>query len=368
VRRLLALVLLLTALGAGAASAQQTPEQIIAQARAKFDEFQPESAQALLERVLSPNSGATPAQQVRAWVLYGITQLWRDNAAGAQQAFRQALLREPTLQVDSLEFLHENLLRTFNSERVLVAPAPAAPAPVAPVVVRLTVAVEVPPDTQLRVTGEVLPLTVRPSRRARGIVTVSPADAPTVIVWGDTLPAGATGALGWNLRTREGVLATPGRYALRVTAVDSVGEVSGTIEHVLVVSRVEADTQPLPPPLAESDFAPETLLLRRGSPGAVLIGACLGAAAALLPSALGRTELNQGLSGDGTAYVVAASVTVAGLAGFLGGHRVRPMPENALQNAELRQRDEADRAAIQAANALVRENAPVRVQLEGAEP
>jgi hypothetical protein len=368
VRRLLALVLLLTALGAGAASAQQTPGQIIAQARAKFDEFQPESAQALLERVLSPNSGATPSEQVRAWVLYGITQLWRDNAAGAQQAFRQALLREPLLRVDSLEFLHENLLRAFNAERILVAPAPVAPAPAAPVVVRLTVTAEVPRDTTLAAEGDLLPIAPRPSRLARGVVTVSPADAPTVVVWGDTLPAGAAGALGWNLRTREGVLATPGRYALRVTAVDSVGEVSGTIEHVLVLSRVEVDTQPLPPPLAASDFAPETLLLRRGSPGAALIGAGLGAAAALLPAALGRSELNQGLSGDGTAYVVAASVTVAGLAGFLGGHRVRPMPENALQNADLRRRDEESRTAIQAANALARESAPVRVQLEGAGP
>jgi hypothetical protein len=65
---------------------------------------------------------------------------------------------------------------------------------------------------------------------------------------------------------------------------------------------------------------------------------------------------------------VAASVTVAGLAGFLGGHRVRPMPENALLNAELRRRDEESRTAIQAANALARESAPVRVQLEGAGP
>ena len=366
-RRLLALVLLLTALGAGAASAQQTPAQLIAQARGKFDEFQPESAQALLELVLSPNSGATPQQQVRAWVLYGISQLWRDNAAAAQQAFRQALQRDPTLRVDSLEFLHENLLRAFNSERVLVAPAPA-PGPAAPVVVQLTVTAEVPRDTTLSAEGNLLPITLVLSRLARGIVTVSPADAPTVIVWGDTLPAGVSGALGWNLHDQNGNVVPSGRYALRVTAMDSVGEVSPTIERGLVVARTEADTQPLPPPLAPSAFEPETRPLKRASPSVLLIAAGFGAAAALLPSALGRTELSQGLSGDGTAYVVAASVTAAGLAGFLGGHRVQPMPENALRNAELRQRDEASRAAIRAANALARESAPVRVRLEGAGP
>jgi hypothetical protein len=368
VRRLLALVLLLTALGAGAASAQQTPAQLIAQARAKFDEFQPESAQALLERVLSPNSGATPQQQVRAWVLYGISQLWRDNAAAAQQAFRQALQREPTLRVDTLEFLHENVRAAFNAERIIVAPAPAAPGPAAPVVVRLTVTAEVPRDTTLSAEGNLLPITLVPSRQARGMVTVSPAEAPTVIVWGDTLPAGAAGALGWNLHDQNGNVVSSGRYTLRVTAMDSVGEVSPTIERVLVVARTEADTQPLPPSLAPSAFEPETRPLKRASPSVLLIGAGFGAAAALLPSALGRTELSQGLSGDGTAYVVAASVTAAGLAGFLGGHRVQPMPENALRNAELRQRDEASRAAIRTANALARESAPVRVRLEGAGP
>ena len=65
---------------------------------------------------------------------------------------------------------------------------------------------------------------------------------------------------------------------------------------------------------------------------------------------------------------VAASVTMAGLAGFLGGHRVQPIPENALRNEELRQRDEANRAAIRAANARAQESAPVRVRLEGAGP
>jgi len=362
VRRLLTLVLLLAALGAGTALAQN-PAELIAQARAKFDEFQPESAQVLLERVLSPNSGATSTQMVRAWVLYGIAQLWRDNAAGARQAFRQALQRNPTLRVDSLDFLHENLLREFNAERVVVAaPAPAAPA--APVVARLTVAVDVPLDTTLAVEGNLLPVTPRPSRRARGVVTVSPADAPTVILWGDTLPAGATGALGWNLRGRDGALVAPGRYALHVSAVDSSGEESAPVQRIVAVERLPADTTPIPPPLTGADFRPETLRTRGGSIGSVMVGGVLAAAAAALPTALGRTELNRGLSGDGTAYVAAGALAVAGVVGLLTGQQARYSPENTQYNEELLVAHGQERQRIVAANAAALARAPVRVRLE----
>jgi hypothetical protein len=357
--------MLLLALGAGAASAQQGPAQLIAQARAKFDEFQPESAQVLLERVLSPNSGASPSQQVRAWVLYGIAQLWRENAPGARQAFRQALQREPALRVDTLDFLHENLLATFNAERVLVAPAAAVPGPAAPVVARLTVSVDVPRDTTLAAEGNLLPIMPRPSRRARGIVTVSPADAPTVILWGDTLPAGASGALGWTLRGRDGALVEPGRYALHVSAVDSTGEESAPIQRIVTVERMLADTQAVPPPLTASAFRPDTIRTRGGSVTSVLVGAGFAAAAAILPTALGRTEINSGLSGDGTAYVAAGSVALAGLIGFLAGERVQYVPENVQYNEELRQQDAEARTRITAANALARERAPVRVRIEG---
>jgi hypothetical protein len=200
------------------------------------------------------------------------------------------------------------------------------------------------------------------------VVAVAPADAPAAVLWSDTLPAGATGALGWNLRGRDGALVAPGRYAVLVTAVDSAGGISQTVERVVVLSRVPADTQAMPAPLTASAFAPETLQVRHGSPAAILLGMGLGAAAAVLPSALGRPELNKSLAGDGTAYVVAGSVTVAGLVGFLAGHRVRPMPENARRNAELRQQDAANRVAITAANLRARQNAPMRVRLEGSGP
>lgn len=370
-RKILLAFLLLSLAAAAAppsARAQAGVGTLLTQARAQLEQFNTDSATALLERALAREAGATQAQQVRANVLYGIAQLSRGNPTAARRAFRLALQLSPTERVDSLEFLEpENLLREFNAERQAVAPAAGLVAPVA-AVARLTVQVDVPPDTVLAVRDDRLPILPRPSRHATATVAVGPADAPTVVIWGDTLRAGASGALGWDLRARAGALIAPGRYALRVTAMDSAGEVSPTIERVLVVSRVEPDTQPVPALLTPSAFEPETLRLKRSSPTVLLVGVGLGAAAALLPDAMARTELNEGRGRDATQFVIAGSVTVAGIVGFLAGHRVQPVPEAARRNAELRQRDAANRQAIARANAQAHADAPVRVRLEGSGP
>jgi hypothetical protein len=364
--RKLFVLLLLIGVSVPKLRAQSNVASLIAGARVQLEQFNTDSTSALLERALAPTSGATTAQRVRAYVLYGIAQLSARNPAGARQAFRRALQLNPAERVDSLEFLEpETLLREFNAERAAVVAA--APAP-AVAIERLTVQVALPADTTLAVTDGRLPISPLPSRKARATVAVAPADAPSAVLWADTLPAGASGSLGWSLRGRDGVLVPPGRYAVLVTAMDSAGGISQTVEKVVVVSRLPADTQVLAPPLAPSAFAPETLRLQHASPAAILLGVGLGAAAAFLPSALGRPELNQGLTGDGTAYAVAGSVTVAGLVGFLAGHRVQPLPENALKNAELRRQDAASRAAIITANAAAREAAPIRVRLEGSSP
>jgi hypothetical protein len=354
-----------------AARAQDGVGALLAEARAQLERFQTDSASALLERALAREAGATPAQQVRANVLYGIAQLSRGNPTTARRAFRLALQLSPTERVDSLEFLEpDNLLREFNAERQAVGPITALAEPVAPAVLLppLTVQVDVPADTELAPRVHRLPVLPRPSRPATVTATIGPSNAPTVVLWGDTLRVGASAALGWDLHDRQGNVVPSGRYALRVTAMDSVGEVSPTIERVLVVSRNEADTQPQPPPLAPSTFEPETRLLKRASPAVLLVGAGLAAAAALLPEVLARTELTEGRDRDGTQLVIAGSVTLAGIVGFLAGHHEQLIPEAARRNADLRQRDAASRQAITNTNAETRANAPVRVRLEAGGP
>ncbi|MGA2382548.1 MAG: hypothetical protein ABSG61_03855 [Gemmatimonadales bacterium] len=363
--------LLLVVVQAHTLRAQVDVAASIAGARAQLDQFNPDSASALLERALTPNSGASKEQRVRAYVLYGIAQLSSKNVSAARLAFRQALQLNPSERVDSLEFLQpENLLTEFNSERLALAPAPEAPAaPAVAAPVPLTVQLALPADTTLPVADARLPIFLAPSRAARAAVAIASAAAPAAPLWADTLPLGATGAVGWDLRGRDGALVAPGRYRVTATAVDSAGSAAPAVTRVVVISRAPADTQALPPPLPRSAFLPEFTSVSHRSASGLLVGVGLGAAVALLPSALGRPELNKGLGSDGTAYLVAGSVAIAGVIAFVaGGQERHPLPENVQKNAALRQQDAASRAAIVEANARARQNAPVRVQPEGGKP
>lgn len=369
-REALVLAALVCALAvwAGAARAQ-SPAARLDSARTLVRNGEYDSAAAMLNPVFR-NARTTPAQRSRAFLYSAAALFMKENMVLSGQSrdmIQRSLRADSSVRVDDdLNTDAPGIRDQFETLRREMYPPEAAPR--APAVAPLLVQPAMLPDAVLPVTGGRFPVAPHPSRRARAFVALTRSDAPGVVFWSDTLEADSAGPLAWDLRFRDGTLVQPGRYELRVWAVDTAGERSPTVERTLEISRIVADTQPLPPPLPLAAFAPETLRLRRGSPGAVLLGAGFGAAAALLPAVLGRTELNQGLSGDGTAYVVAASVTAAGLAGFLGGRRVQPMPENALRNAELRRRDEASRAAIRAANTLARESAPVRVQVEGAGP
>ena len=365
---------LLVGIHVHAARAQGDVASLIAAARANLEQFNPDSASAFLERALAPNSGATKAERTRAYVLYGIAQLSVKNVSTARQAFRQALELSPAERVDSLEFLEpEDLLTVFNSERIALGPVPQSqPAPVsptpAPQPAALTVELGLPADTVMPLTGGRLVITPKPSRAASTVVSVASPAAPAVPIWTDSLPAGVTWSLGWDLRGRDGALVPPGRYTVTATAVDSAGT-SQHVRRTLVISRAAADTQPLPPALPRSAFLPEATVVSHRSATGLLLGAGLGAAAAMLPSVLGRPELNKGLGGDGTAYLVAGSVAIAGVIAFIsGGSERHPLPDNVRRNAELRQQDAANRAAIAAANARALEAAPMRVRVEGGAP
>jgi hypothetical protein len=124
-------------------------------------------------------------------------------------------------------------------------------------------------------------------------------------------------------------------------------------------------TQSAPRSLAESALLPETLQVRHRSMVTLLAGAGLGAAAAFIPTALGRAEVNKGLAGDGTVYVVAGSVTVAGLVGFLNGRRAEYSAANARHNDSLRSQYEERAQAANRANELARRQPPIRLVREG---
>ena len=112
------------------AGAQETvASRLIAQARQQIEEINPDSAAVLLRQALESRAGATMAEKLRAFVLYGVTELTAGRTDGARRTFREALALEPTLRVDSLAELHESLVSTFERERSAIIGADARPLP-----------------------------------------------------------------------------------------------------------------------------------------------------------------------------------------------------------------------------------------------
>ena len=219
-------------------------------------------------------------------------------------------------------------------------------------------------DTILSPSEEHLPIGARPGRPMAVVATVASESQPSVVLWrSDTLPAGAAGGLAWDLRTSRGEGLPSGRYVLEVTAHDSVGG-AARARRTLVVTQLAADTQPLPRPLAPRDLEPETVDVRQTAPWAIFIGVGAG----LLPSLIGRHELNDGRRGDPKAWLVAGSVTAAGFVSFFVGHRHEFSAENAARNTQLRRERDERLAIVSEANARARAVAPCRIQVEGSDP
>lgn len=224
--------------------------------------------------------------------------------------------------------------------------------------------VSVSADTILFPGEERLPIGVRVGRAARFVAVLLPAEGGGSAVWrSDTVPSGRADGLAWDLRVAGGRVVETGRYTLRVTALDTAGPAT-SVEVVLVITRLPADTQPPPLPLASSEILPETLVVGQTTPWAIFIGTAI----AVLPRLMGRGALNDGLPGDGRALAVAASVTAAGFVAFFAGRHPEFSRENARLNAERRSEYEEHRASIEAANARAREAPPIRVQRERGGP
>ncbi len=330
-----------------AANAQGT---LVEGARAQLEQLNPDSAYRLLERALAPAAGTAGAERVRAFTLLGISELLRGNRGAARQSFEQALRLDPVLRVDSLAELHADTRVVFGEVRAALTPVRQP----------FVVALDMPADTTVAPLAGQLRLDVRPSARARAVVSV---ETPTAVLWSDTQTVDITGRVLWGLTGADGVPVPDGRYLLRVTATDlEFGQAAPLIERTLLVERTESDTTPLPPPLDASALLPESQRLARASPSRLVVAALLGAGAALAPAVLGAGDVARG--GNGRATLVAGAVSLAGIVGFLSGHRLRPLPENAAYNRELRERDEQRRGTIAAENARRLAAAPLRIRIE----
>ena len=163
-RLLLALSLVLTTVfGVEPARAQTSARRLIEDAREQIDELNIDSAGALLRAALDPASDAGRGDRMRGLVLLGITELILGREQGARQAFRQALVLDPTLRVDSLADLSSDLPSIFNGERAAVSDA-------APTQLGVLQVQGMPADAELQVNG--IPWSVPRQQVAEGLYRI----------------------------------------------------------------------------------------------------------------------------------------------------------------------------------------------------
>ena len=229
----------------------------------------------------------------------------------------------------------------------------------------LLLAVEMPTDTQVAPRGGVFVIAASPSHRAEIRLRIEQLSQPRSPVEADSQLAVTTAAFHWDLRLHDGSLLPPGRYALAVTARDSAGHTAPAIERTLEVERVAVDTLAHPAPPPASAFAPESRRLKHASGLVVVAGLALAAGAISLDDALGNSAMRTGLPRATGSYVVAGSLSLAGLVGFLAGHRTQLLPQNVIRNQELREQYARNLQAVITENTRRRSEAPVRIRVIG---
>ena len=206
---------------------------LVASARAQLDSLNVDSARVLLAAALAPSAGASQAERVRGLTLLGIAHLTIGNRPGGADALREAILLEPSLQIDTLVDLQSDLLSVFaevlNSTRGVANTQPLSPP---------RVRVYFSRDTILAVARDSFEIQASLGSAARLQIALARAETPSLTLWSRTIAGATTSLVYWNLRSRAGPIVDPGSFVLRFVATDSTGRVSAPLEQLLEVSNV----------------------------------------------------------------------------------------------------------------------------------
>jgi hypothetical protein len=417
-----------TAMIATPVRAQDRGAAVLVQARDSIDQGFFDPALSLIASVLDSRPAPPASVRLRAHLLRGVTLLLlggRDSVA--VESFRQALLIDPSVKVDSLQSLSNQLMRVFEAARSQLAASAArarqgrleirglpengaqlfvddtawaAPArQVSPgwqriavvadgylpyrdsvlvdsgraVVKQVTLArppldltLQVPADTTVPARDPRLGVGAEPSRPARVVLALVAADG--AVVQADTATVTGRGMLTLSLSGQDGGRVRVGRYTLTARAVDAWGVSSPSVERAVAITLATVDTVPTPQPPPISSFLPETVRTHPGSAAPAIGGVLLAALTAAVPTLLRNRELGSSATRSGVAYAVGGTIGVAGIVGFLSGTEPRSSAENIRRNAQRRADYVRSLQETARANALRRAEAPIRIRAEGSTP
>lgn len=322
----------------------QSPAELLGAARTQIENLNVDSANILLDRIQNPSLRASPTERALARVLSGAGALISRREARAQALFREALVLDPLVRVDTLTSLHSDLARVFEAAR-------AGPA---------TLVAAVPADTVVPADSGVLRILVRTSRRVTVRLTILSPDSPAPI-YRDTLTVGGAAALGWR---PDASALSAGSLTLRV-AVDDGGAEGAAFTTPLRVEPVRADTVPWPPLVNATELLPEREAARTRGLRPLLTGVVFAAAAAAI-----TTWGAEGPSGrDARGVVVGAALTTGGIIGFLhGAFGTRAIPENIVRNRAAVAANGAARDSVAHENLRRRAAAGIRIVTDPSAP
>jgi hypothetical protein len=157
-------------------------------------------------------------------------------------------------------------------------------------------------------------------------------------------------AITWDGRSADGAPLSTGQYVIRADSRGNDGHVVRSAGVGLQVVRTQRDTLPLPWPLPDSAFKPES------APGGSGLGPLVtGLAAAAAVVALPPLVASRGV-GTGARYVVAGALGIAGFIGFPLQRRPRPLPENMAANQARRLAWQRQADSVRAENAARRQD------------
>jgi hypothetical protein len=296
----------------------------LARAVRLYDDLQVERAVALLRQVVAPGSvyDATPAQRAEAYKYMGASLAILGARDSSLAAFREALVRDPFLELDPESFTAPERALFAEARRAtfLVAARPVPRLTLDPRTERLPLAVISTHQAALRVE-------LRGAAGRRAVLYDGEGDGVRDLAWAGVLD--------------DGRLAPPGRYELLVAGTSRL---DGRADSARLYLDVRHDVEPLEDtlaPLGAADLLPERRT-RSAAVRSLLVGVGVAAAAFAIPSVVANGDL----AGGGPLPAVAAGAGAAGGAlAFAVRVRHRGLPQNAAENA----RRQADRAARNAA-------------------
>jgi hypothetical protein len=311
---LLATVWLAAVAGTRPARAQSATD-VLAQGVRAYEDVEFDGAAGLLRRALAfqgtealPSAGAA-----RALIYLAATELFRNHRDSAAAAARRLVLLDPRFRPDEQVFPPPVLALYEGVRRATPAVSARAAA-----------------DTSIRPGADAFAVRLYASTFHDVSATLG-TEAGQVV---RTLYAGPIGdslALTWNGLDSAGARAPDGRYTVTVTSLDRQRRVVRTLRLPIDVAQPSVDTLPHPAPPADSLLRPEREPLGPAA-RALAPGALAGLAIAVLPTVVAGRE-----DASGARFLVAGTVTIAGIAAFFSHHPGRAIPGNAAYNRGLRE-------------------------------